>query len=53
MMRYSEYAKKWDKQPPRKHIEEFQKNADEELNTSNNGLISIIKRVHAGIRFSK
>ena len=47
MMRYLDYTKVWDKQPPKRHIKQFQKSAESELDRSNNDLASLIKRAHA------
>jgi 20S proteasome alpha/beta subunit len=52
MMRYLDRGKNWDKEPPKRHIREFQRYADEELKKSNNALKSLIRRVHSAIKFS-
>lgn len=52
MMRYLDYTKVWDKEPPQKHIEEFRINTLEELKKGQNDLNSLIKRAHTGIKFS-
>jgi hypothetical protein len=51
MMRYLRYTRVWDTPPPRTHIEEFQRIAQEELDRDDNNLNSLIKRVHARIKF--
>lgn len=52
MMRYLRYTRVWDKPPPRTHVEEFQRIAQEKLDMDNNNLKSLIKRVHARIKIS-
>jgi len=52
MMRYLHTTRVLDKPPPRTHIEEFQRIAQEELDVDTNKLKSLIKRVHTRIKIS-